>query len=376
MQAKSERDSRFELLRIFAMLLIIGSHIAEHGDGNNWNIWRQPVSGGFGTAAVLGIWGQLGVSLFVILTSWFLCDGGSFHFRKVLQIILQSYVICILLAAVIWIPGVEPISRSVLENVLLGPFSNQYWFILTYLVFYMLTPFLRKAVTGMEDRQLRRLVLVLTVLIPVYRFFISDTGITGSLGDFCYLFLAAACLKRTRGNFLERHAVLGALLAATVGILSMFFLNYMGRTTGNTFWYAEMGQVVGRYPVMFCLAFCLFYIFMNHLRSFHSPAVNRIAGTVFGVYLIHENMLLRGYDAHPASLLWDGLLHMDVWAEKPELLFALYWVLCTVLVFALCSLLEMVRKVITDDLILGRMKWIGRLCDRFDRWYVPDNKMV
>jgi hypothetical protein len=376
MQTKSERDSRFELLRIFAMLLIIGSHIAEHGDGNSWNIWRQPLSEGFGVSAILGIWGQLGVSLFVILTSWFLCDGGSFHFRKVLQIILQSYVICILLTAAVWISGAEPVSRSVLVNVLLGPFSNQYWFILTYLVFYMLTPFLRKAVAGLENRYLRKLVVVLTILIPVYRFFISDAGITGSLGDFCYLFLATACLKRTSGNFLERHAVPVAFLTGAIGILSMFLLNFLGRTTGNTFWYAEMGQIVGRYPVMFCLAFCLFYIFGDHIGSFYNDTVNRVAGTVFGVYLIHENMLLRGYDAHPASLLWDGLLHMNIWAEKKELLFALYWILCTVLVFVLCSLLEMVRKIIFDDLIFGRMKWIGRLCDRFDRWYVPDNKMV
>lgn len=70
--AKQERSSNFELLRIFSMLMIVASHAAQHMANGGWTVMNAALGVNTLSLILLGTYGQLGVILFIIISSWFL----------------------------------------------------------------------------------------------------------------------------------------------------------------------------------------------------------------------------------------------------------------------------------------------------------------
>ena len=87
---KTVRDSQFELLRILAMLMIVASHAAQHSLAGDFSLLVQPM--GVNTAAtyLMGTYGQLGVFLFVIISSWFLCGKSGIRAEKIVRLYAQT----------------------------------------------------------------------------------------------------------------------------------------------------------------------------------------------------------------------------------------------------------------------------------------------
>ena len=69
------RDSRIELLRIVSIILIILFHITLY---SGFSIVKDNLSFNYILHVMLGIFGKVGVVLFVAITSWFYVDkkGG------------------------------------------------------------------------------------------------------------------------------------------------------------------------------------------------------------------------------------------------------------------------------------------------------------
>ena len=74
MEKNKKRDSRLEFIRIVATLMILFHHIIQHSGQDLNSLIKSPVSTNQFISVILGSWGQLGVTIFVILTSWFLTD--------------------------------------------------------------------------------------------------------------------------------------------------------------------------------------------------------------------------------------------------------------------------------------------------------------
>lgn len=82
------------------------------------------------------------------------------------------------------------------------------------------------------------------------------------------------------------------------------------------------------------LAVSLFLYFLTR-PYFFSAAINRIAGTVLGIYLIHDNQLMR-------TLIWDYIFpNLDYLHSSWYVLFFISKVLA---VFVICSAIELLRK--------------------------------
>lgn len=82
------------------------------------------------------------------------------------------------------------------------------------------------------------------------------------------------------------------------------------------------------------LAVSLFLYFLTR-PYFFSATINRIAGTVLGIYLIHDNQLMR-------TLIWDYIFpNLDYLHSSWYVLFFISKVLA---VFAICSAIELLRK--------------------------------
>lgn len=71
----------------------------------------------------------------------------------------------------------------------------------------------------------------------------------------------------------------------------------------------------------------------------YNKFINLIASTTFGVYLIHENLLLK-------KVIWHRLFKFDAFIDKTYFIF--YMLFSVLLVFFMCSILEIARKKVIE----------------------------
>ncbi len=88
------------------------------------------------------------------------------------------------------------------------------------------------------------------------------------------------------------------------------------------------------------------------MKSRSSALINAVSSTVFGIYLIHDNNYLR-------PVLWEDILHVKDFRESPYLI--LYQLVCIVLVFSVCAVMELIRQKLIEKPVL-------HLIDPFLKW--------
>ena len=313
------------------------------------------------TNIILGSWGQVANIVFVFISAWFLEAAQGIHLKKVLELILQTWFYCVVILLIaIWVfPGTVTI-KTIIQQ-LLTPFYGQYWFITTYIVFYMLIPVLQFLIRKMEDKTLGKICLILTMIVPFYNFVFQNVG--ANLADFCYTFLLAAYLKRRKRCFVEQYCwkvVLGGCAIIILGIL-----------VGYTFFDGRFHFLVfqhlcnTRNLIIYFIAISLFFCFRKCQLRYHSY-INRIAKATLGVYIIHENFLLSG--GQETSLLWDGVFHMSDaflcdW-------YPIYLIGVVFTVFVASTIIELIRMEVTKRHSILECDKIRRICMKFDNWWV------
>ena len=178
--------------------------------------------------------------------------------------------------------------------------TEHYWFATAYLVMYLFAPFLAAGVKKMEKKALQVVIVLLLCYFSVWKSILPVTFATDRYGYdygwFLCLFLVAAYLRLYGIPILERkrNALLlyGSmcvgvfLLTALSGILSDFAMPFL--------YYMDMPTT---YNHLFCLlgAVGLFMVF----REIRIPEgrgavlIRRAAPYTFGVYLLHEHLLVR-----------------------------------------------------------------------------------
>lgn len=360
------RESRFELLRIVAMLMIIAQHAIERGSGTDeWSILRGGWNSSFIPASLLGSWGQIGVILFVIITSWFTVDRQGIKSVKAVTIALQAWITSLLIVLImLLIPSLpSPSLRTVIVE-LMTPFYQQYWFVTTFLFFYMILPLLQKLVGQMDAKTLGLICLLLTPLIPLYNYFWQNVG--GSLADFIYIFLLTGYLKRKEGNWFETHrhlAAIGILILEGMIIALKLIFTYVipGHDNGFIMLYQNLR---GRTFISIGVSFLIFYCFKNYHIEYQKW-INVIGKATFGVYLLHENMLFRVVDGH-RSLLWAGLFHIDWWYQNSTFAWTIH-VLATVTVLIVCVPISLLLENLAEKIML---KPVRGICIKIDSEYM------
>ncbi len=82
------------------------------------------------------------------------------------------------------------------------------------------------------------------------------------------------------------------------------------------------------------MAISLFLYFLARLYFFNAH-INRLAGTVLGIYLIHDNNLMR-------KIIWDYIFPNLDYIQSSW--YVLFYVIKVFAVFAICSMIELLRK--------------------------------
>lgn len=295
-----ERNSVFEILRIFSMYCIVLYHAAFHGPLST--LTGMNVNHVLVQFYLVG--GKLGVNLFILLTGYFLINS-SVKVNKLKKLWVQVFTYSagiLIIAILVNIKNVHivPFIRSVFPITF-----SEYWFITGYFMLYLLAPFLNKFIKNLSISELYKLILILIVFLSIYPSVFRNSIAVSKLGWFILLYVIAATL-RLHGipNVLigKKRSLCFLTLAVVATYGSVLVFDILGER--YSVFAKKALHFAGSYSIfLLALSVAIFIIFIQ-LTPFVNMHINIFASLVFGVYLIHDNEFVR-------PLLWHFFLRSD-----------------------------------------------------------------
>lgn len=362
---KKERQSNFELLRIIAIIMIIAHHFAYHSDMQfdttviSLNrLWTQ----------LLFYGGHVGLDMFVLISGYFLIDSKRLNLAKIARIWLMMFSYSVGIYLFISITGIEVEFFDEIKNWSFTPAARGIWpFASAYLGLMFLYPFVNYFVRSISKEVYRVLMIILLTLwsvIPTVTTF--DMG-SNYLLWMITLYLLSGYIKlypedfeRGKKYYLRILFVFLALSYASAVACDIIGLKYSGIAKYATH-FSGMQHIN-----IVVMAVCLFLVFKD-IKIENAKAgkiINSVAGTTFGIFLIHDNTFLKLW-------IWKQLFRNAKYIDSPWFIPASAGEV--IVIFVVCMIIEYIRQNLLER---WYMKGIGKLLEKPQKFLdeVMDNK--
>lgn len=342
MARDAKRQANFELLRIVAMFMIISLHYLVKGGAAMpfpFAAKEHPVGV---LAWLIESFCIVAVNCYVLISGYF-CVESAWKPGRVVSLLCQVLFYSLLIPVILLLTGVVSVSDLSLYDWIgfVLPFGTEhYWFATAYLVMYLFAPFLSAGIQKLKKRELQILLALLLAFFSMEKTIVPVSLATDrygyDFGWFLCLFVTAGYIRLYGIPWLEKrsHAVWGYVLSCLLVWLLSLFSNTLGKEIEAFAHYADMPYT---YNHLLCLtgAVSLFYVFQNvSLREGRAADVIRLlASGTFGVYLLHEHILVR--------YRWLAWLKAD--QMKESFLFVPHMVCCVLLIYAVGTAVDLAR---------------------------------
>lgn len=287
---KSKRDSNIELLRLLAMLMVVGVH------ANFWTL-GTPTAADIQAAPVPSFTRYLLEALTVVCVNLFVLISGYFRIRPSVRGLANLLFLCAfyaLLPCIIHVAVTHTVSFEYLKAALLK--SSDYWFIKSYLALYLLAPLLN-CYLDHACRHQQFLFLVAFYVFQTYFGFLGDsTGfIAGgySVWSFIGLYCLSAYARAYSGWWSRCRS--RVLWACYLGSSLLIALSAFGIRTllGDRAPNLELVLYDYIFPLVVFSSLCFFLLFTR--MKFQSAVINKLAASAFAVYFLHIHVQFRDY---------------------------------------------------------------------------------
>lgn len=347
-----KRETKFEVLRTVAMFFIVVYHCLTHGIGDNY---------GFNTDSPIAlsnvlfsdfmlVFSSIAVNLYVMISGYFLADL-NFKASRIVRTWAYACFYSFIITALFMALTVVPFNAISVGKSLFPLSSNAYWFVTQYIGLLILSPFLAVLARQLTYRQYLVLLaggaIICLSIIPDFplgkRFYVAHGN---SVWSFAYLFMIAGFIKHHlkkvpmgRLSMIVVSLIVLILVCEVIGgykngSISLYWLNYNG--------------------LVLMLSVAVFVL----VRQLQIPerglwtVLVKAAPYTFGVYLIHDHLLVRDW-------LWNTL-SLSSYCDKWLYLFLVIGI-CFV-IFVVCAAIDVVRKKLFA--VIGIDKFITKV----DKW--------
>lgn len=191
--------------------------------------------------------GQIGDTLFIMVSAYFLCDDSKIKLEKAIRMLLDTWLLSVagLLLAFIWM---NPTAKEIIKSFLPVRYSIN-WFVGCYIIYYLIHPFLNRAVREVEQRTFKSIALVLFVLYSLFGCIQQEYYYTNLVGFICIHYFvsyykkyccerkfragkdAAPSEKNTHASSTKKNVIAIALSFVAI-IVWIIILNFMGKYIG------------------------------------------------------------------------------------------------------------------------------------------------
>lgn len=293
-----QRDNNIELLRIVLMFMIVILHVVGHGHGITNMLLITPDSPVDLPHTDLGLFllTVISVNTFVFISGYF---GINFRFGSLLNLYAQAVGIGIILF-VINLFTADSFSLVFLIKTLFPVFSNYWWFLSTYVLLYILAPFLNLGINQLSKKQYTTIILLLFLMncFGGYLWMTFNANNGYSIFNFMFLYLLARYMRKYDLFRYIKNPLLSYLGISCLLFLICIYLQLWG----------------GRYiikltaynnPLIIFSSVLFFKVFQNMNIKRNLRLLSQL---MLGVYLIHDNEVMRPLIEKLSSIFPSSLL--------------------------------------------------------------------
>ena len=334
---KRERESNLELMRIILMLLIIAHHYVVNSSVMElWDMLSLTPKAVF--LELWGMWGKTCINAFVLITGYFMCTS-RLTWVKVVKLFGVIYFYKVILDIIFVTTGY--MDAEGLVKSLLSPFrSIDASFTASFMVMYLLIPFLNTLIKALTRGGLLRLIaLLLFVYVVCTTFFKSSTAFS-EVGWYVTLYLVAAFIRLYPARWFsdKRKTRLFFVVCVVLGYLSVAGIMAVSALVGIKSNYAPYYFVNDSGKILAFLVGVATFLFFKNLDLGRNRVINGISATVFGVLLIHAN------SSAMRQWLWVDVVNVPGLYESSSLpLLVVQSFFVMVVVFAVASAIDALR---------------------------------
>lgn len=283
------RDSNIELLRLLAMLLVMLVHASFLSIGIPTVIDAHAAPITTLNRFLLEAISIICVNVFIIISGWY---GTKWNSKKMSSLVFQAYFYSTSIFIFVTIAfGKNMLNSSDIKHLLLLN-GNDYWFIKSYLIFFILSPVLNTFIETSSEKTQRNCIITFLCFQTIFGY-LSIKGANEFEGGYSALFfiglyLTTRYLRVSRPELLKRITFKQSFLIFITAALSQtflaFFLTWKGvPIIGRLFTYTN--------PIVIIQAFSLVICF-DKIPPFHNQTVNTLASSCLAVYLLHGNFYI------------------------------------------------------------------------------------
>ncbi len=289
------------------------------------------------------------VNVYVFISGYFAVDS-RWSIGKLIRLWLQVLVYSVLVPLILNMFGVVDISSIDLgmkQQIFLPISYEHYWFATSYVLLYLFSPVLAIAIEKLDKKQLGTTIIVLVTVFCGFKSVNPYLIPWDKYGDdviwFIVLYLIAGYIRLYGIPFIDsdkaKSSKRGLLIYVLFSILTFaiaYGVSFIVRSSGRLEYYMDM-TLCYNYITVLIASIGLFAAFRS-LTVKPNNLINRIAGYTFGVYLFHENIVLRD--------LWPELLGIK--SADGQWWQILHMLLCIIIVFVIGCIVDAVRACVFD----------------------------
>ena len=366
---KNNRNYGIDLLRITLMIFIVTGHLFAHTD------IRKQVA--FMSNKWLFTWALQAVTVsavdcFVIITGYYM-SSEIYNLWKGIKLWIEVFVYSALIFITLVLIGYVPFSVRGLDA-FFPILRNEYCFFTMYLLLYLLIPFLNESIRNMSTQKMSFLIVIIVFFFyiePLFSvvFYQYDQSEGFSIIAFVTLYVIGAYLRKKKG-IPQKYCIIILLGSSFAIFMSKVVLQAVTEYKNLHF---GTGLLYHNNSVFVLInAIALFYLFngINISRLTFQKAIQWCTPSVFSVYLLHENPLVR-------KLIWN-----------PQLLLYLEhcgfgWYIVAVLVIPIIIFMTslaidrlLIKNILDIIYQLSIMQKIQRRCERYNSVVSLSNRNI
>lgn len=330
----SQRLSNFEVLRIIAMVAIIFHHYFVHAQINTTNL-----------SLLASIWyhtgisfGKFGVVVFVMISGYFSCTS-RFNFKRLFLLWLEAFFYSVLVYCVLFATGQIDFSQSQFIANFFPIKEDHYWFVTCYLALMIVSPLLNILIKHLpRSRHFITCVVGMVLYSIIPTFFSAEFLYLNDLILFMLIYIFAAYLRKYGGLKVK---IKTDILIIILSVLAMLVCKLIAIKIINGILDIdyEKNRLLASNSIFVLIMSAACVEVCAKSKPFTNKAVNYIAKSTFGVYLIHDNPFMR-------EVLWCRIFKVSSFAEGNFAIFVLHSFLTVAIVFCCCTLIDIVRRFI------------------------------
>ena len=232
--------------------------------------------------------------------------------------------------------------------------SGNYWFYSVYFALVLISPLLNKLIERIQRTTFRELLIaygVIWIFVPIFQKI--------NIGWFVFLYLCAAYIR-----FFPKDFKLRGRTFAFLGIIS-YFLIFIFILMCDLFSLKDLrfrdlfNLFLPQDSVLIFLSSIFLFIGFSKWNIGSNKIINLISSATFGVYLIHDNNLVRPF-------LWLDLFKNAKYQNSNFLI--LHALIVIALVYIFCTLIDLLRKYFIENPIF-------RVIEKFEfKFYKRNDK--